>query len=123
ERLAMPFLPGDRHDIGMPREDDAAPLGGADRREQIGLAGKDAAPRRRDAEAAEISGNPIDQLEVRARRCGVEGDQALEDLDRRGEPLASIAHEMPQITTSFPRKRESRVPSSVACPAPPLSRG
>jgi len=64
----------------MPREDDATPFGRSDRCKQIGFAGKDAASRRCDAKAVEISGNPVDQFEVRARRCGVEGDQALEDL-------------------------------------------
>src|SRR5712691_9726233 len=107
----------------MPREDDATPLGRSDRCKQIGFAGKDAAPRRRDAEAVEISGNPVDQWEVRARRNRIEGDQPLEDLERGGNPLHRITHGMSKIITSFPRKRESRVPSSVACPGPPLSRG
>ena len=56
ERVAVPFLPGDRHDIGMAGQDYAAafrlarPL--SDRREQIGLALAGAAQRRGDAVAA-----------------------------------------------------------------------
>jgi hypothetical protein len=58
----VPFLARDRDDIGMARQNDATPLGRADRGEQIGLALAGAAPRRGDAVAAEIGGNPVDQI-------------------------------------------------------------
>jgi len=65
-------------------EDHATAFRGADRREQIGLAGSGiAAQRRSDAEAAEIEGDPLDQRQVRARRGGVEGDEPLEDVEGR----------------------------------------
>jgi hypothetical protein len=51
----------------MAREENAAAFGGSDRRKQIGFAGEDAAPRRRNTEVTEICGNPIDEVEVGAR--------------------------------------------------------
>src|SRR3989442_696862 len=87
ERVAGPFLAGDRHDIGMARQHDAAAIVRADRRVEIGLALAGAAQRPSDAEASEIIGDPADQLEVRARRCRVEGYKAVEDLDRLGEAI------------------------------------
>jgi hypothetical protein len=77
------LLAGDRHDIGMARQDDAASVRTPDRREQIGFARAGPGERGGDAKAAEIIGDPPDQLEVRARRGRVEGDQPLEDLERR----------------------------------------
>jgi len=68
----------------MPRQENSAAFSGANRREQIGFAGKDAAPRRCDTEAVEITGNPINEVEVRVRRNCVEGNQALKDVERRG---------------------------------------
>jgi hypothetical protein len=72
----------------MARQDDPAAAGlfacwRSDRREQIGFARAGPGQRGGDAEAAEIIGDPPDQLEVRARRGRVEGDQPLEDLERR----------------------------------------
>ena len=74
ERIAVPLLAGDRHDVGMAGQDHAAAIWGADRGEQIGLALEGGAQRAGDAVAFEISRDPVDQLEIRARGGGVEGD-------------------------------------------------
>jgi hypothetical protein len=51
----------------MARQENSAAFGRSDRRKQIGFAGEDAAPRRCDTEASEISGNPIYEVEVGVR--------------------------------------------------------
>jgi hypothetical protein len=83
KRVAVPVLPRDRHDIGVAGQDDAAALGRADRREQIGLfpsgvVGQGAA----DAVAVEIVGDPVDQRQVRVGRNRVETDEAFENAGR-----------------------------------------
>jgi hypothetical protein len=70
----------------MTGQDYAAAPGRTDRRKQVGLAGGGVpAQRARDAEAAQVVGDPLDQRQIGAGRGGIEGDEPLEDTERRRE--------------------------------------
>ena len=79
ERLAVPVLSVDGHDVGVPGQDHpavGAAVCGRDRGEQVGLGpvlvGQDL---RREAVPSHLGGDEVDQLEVGVAARGVEGDE------------------------------------------------
>ena len=111
ERVAVPFLPGDRHDIGMPREDDATPFDRSDRREQIGLAPQIIErERRRRAERFQIGPRPLDQREVGFTTRSVESDP-LPDQRKSNERIDVDTSVRPSRTLSHEGIHRWRVPS------------
>jgi hypothetical protein len=85
ERIGVPGLPVDRHDIGVAGEHDARPRALLDRGEQIRLpAGGVIGEPRLDAESLQPVADPLDQPEVRLAARGVESDQTPDPLQGLG---------------------------------------
>jgi hypothetical protein len=84
EGIAAPRLAFDRHHVGVAGEHEAARRVGADAGPQVGLR---LAVRSRhqvaaDAVLRQVIADPLDEVEIAARRDRREGDQPLEDVDR-----------------------------------------
>ncbi len=83
ERVGAPRLPVDRHDVRMRRQHDAARLGRPDQRVEVRLGALVVHhPVARDAVAAEVVLDEVDQRQVRLARDGREGDETLQHLAR-----------------------------------------
>ncbi len=84
ERVAAPGLALHRHHVGVPREQDAAPVRGTDRGEQRRLvAGGVRDADRGDAPAREIVLDEGDQLQIGFVAHRIEGDEPGEHVERR----------------------------------------
>lgn len=85
ERRQGPGLAGDGHHVGMPGQQDPWQLPRPGAGEQVGLAPAFVLDDQRlDALAQQQLAHVFDQRQVRLRGHGVEGDQALEDLQYPG---------------------------------------
>ena len=99
EGIALPVLPRHRDGVGVARQHDAAGDAGADGGDQIGFGAFGVVEELGlDPMAGEIVGTEADELQVRAQRGGVEGDQPVHHLGRR---VGGAGHAPPQ-----PRQKE-----------------
>ena len=125
EGVRCPVLLGNRDDIGVTREDNAAVAFGAQCGEEIGLGsagrGKGIHPR---AELTEMIGHEGDHLQIAVRGYGWKGDELFQYLDGAGEcahGLTNILRGRSQSASAGPSSL-IRIVSVISMPQPSIQR-